>query len=772
MKLWYTREAGEWTQALPIGNGHLGAMCYGGAPGRFDLSENTCWSGESQPCPLDENAGERMRSARDCLLAGEYGQADLLLEGCTGIKGNYGTQVPLGRLTAALAAAPVSVRRELELETGLALDVLALGGGQVRRESFASNPDKVLAVRMTAQGERQTFRLWVEGWSQPCRTDWDAKAGTLAVTGRALENIHSDGLTGVSYCIRLHYETDGSVSWNRRGLVIENASVLTVILTAATDFFGDEPARLCRRRLENALSKGYDAVRADHLAEHTEAMNRCAFTMPDERGDLPTDERIRAYAKNGGGDGGLIALFFQYGRYLLFSSSRPDSVLPAALQGVWNDDRACRMEWTDDMHLDINTQMNYCPAEKTGLGSCAAPLFRWMRDVLAPNGAKIAKALYGAGGWCAHTVSNAFGWAAPGWDVPWGFGVSCGGWLALSIWEHYQYTRDRGFLAAYYDTLRESARFLRDILMEAPGTGELVTVPSYSPENAFLWERTPHCLAAGGTFDTAAARAVFQAVRKAAELLGREDDFTRSLAEALDRLPPFRVGKHGQLMEWYRDFEEAYPDHRHMSHLLSLHPFGLLSPDRDPALCEAVRTTLRRRLGDNAKDIVYANWAGALLILFSARLREREKAGNFVRPMIAFLSRENMMIAHQGPTTSITGGIYELDGNTGFTAGVAEMLLQDGEEGELLLLPAVPGEWKSGSFSGLRAHGGLIVSASWDESAVSGSVLSPRGAALTLRAFGQEQRLTVSAGEPAYYRFCRAENAEKQSEGPGAKETS
>lgn len=755
MKLWYTREAHEWTQALPIGNGHLGAMCYGGASGRFDLSENTCWSGENQPCPLEENAGEQMRRARECLLAGEYEQADLFLKSCTGKKGNYGTQVPLGRLMAALKAEPVSLRRELELETGLALDTLNLDNGQVCRESFASNPDKMLAVRMTAQGEPQTLCLWVEGWSQPCHTDWDAEAHTLSVSGRALENIHSDGLTGVSYAIRLWYETDGAVSWNRRGLVVENATVLTVFLTAATDFFGDDPDKLCRSRLLEAVSKGYHAVRADHLAEHTEAMNRCTFTMPDTRADLPTDERIRAYAEEGGGDDGLIALFFQYGRYLLFGSSRPDSVLPAALQGIWNDDRACRMEWTDDMHLDINTQMNYYPAEKTGLGDCTAPLLRWLRDTLAPNGAIMAKSLYGAEGWCAHTISNAFGWAAPGWDVFWGFGVSCGGWLALSIWEHYQYTKDDSFLSEYYETLRESARFLRDILMEAPETGELVTVPSYSPENAFLWEGKAHCLAAGGTFDTATARAVFLAVQEAAALLGREDDFTRSLGDTLDRLPPFRIGKHGQLMEWHRDFEEAYPDHRHMSHLLSLHPFGLLSPDRDPALCEAVRTTLHRRLGENAKDIVYANWAGALLILFYARLHEREKAGEFVKPMIAFLSRDNMMITHQGPTTSITGGIYELDGNTGFTAGVAEMLLQDGRDSELLLLPAVPPAWKTGSFSGLRAYGGHEVSASWNEEAVCGSIRAARDAELTLRAYGQEQKISVSAGEIVSFRFCR-----------------
>ena len=755
MKLWYRQEAREWTQALPLGNGHMGAMSYGGAQGRFDLSENTCWSGENQPCPLAGNAGESMQRARALLLDKQYAQAEEVLKDCVGQKGNYGTQVPLGRLTVSLEAEPLSVYRELELETGVALDKLELAGGLVERESFLSNPDKVMVVRMEALGERQTFCLWVEGWSQPCHTERNEAAHTLWVRGRALENIHSDGLTGVSYGVFLRYETDGSVVWHRRGLVVENASKLTVFLTAATDFFGEDPEEVCRRRIEAAGQKGYEAVKSAHLQEHTEAMNRCTLTMEDTRGHLPTDARIRAFAENGGGDDGLIALFFQYGRYLLLGSTRPDSTLPAALQGVWNDDRACRMEWTDDMHLDINTQMNYYPAEKTGLGDCVEPLLRWVRDRLAPNGAEMAKALYGARGWGAHTVSNAFGWAAPGWDVNWGFAVTCGGWIAYSIWEHYLWTRDKAYLAEYYDTLLESARFLRDILMEDPGNGEWVTVPSYSPENAFLWEGKPRYLSVGGSFDTTVTRAVFLAVREAADILGREDDFTRSLEEALRRLPPYRAGKHGQLMEWYYDFEEALPDHRHTSHLLALHPFGMIDPRRSPALGDAVRTTLRRRLGENAKDIVYANWAGALLILQNARLQEAEAAGEFVKPMIAFLSRDNMMITHQGPTTTITGGIYELDGNTGFTAAVAEMLLQDGGPDELLLLPAVPQSWRTGAFRGLCAHGGHQVAAQWDAAHVTGTIRAAWDAELCVRAFGQETKLSVKAGETVPFSFAR-----------------
>lgn len=752
MKLWYTNEAAEWIQALPIANGHMGAMCYGGAGGRYDLSENTCWSGHNQPDPLKEHAKESMREARELLLKGEYARAEALLEQCTGNKVNYGTQVPMGRLTAAIEKAPDSVYRELELETGLALDRLEYTENKVNRESFISNPDKVMGIRMTAEGQMPPLCLWLEGWSQPSNTRWMEKERLLWVKGRALENIHSDGVTGTAYAMGLCYETDGEVAWNRRGLIIEGATRLTVWLAASTDMFDGAYEETCGQRLRHAAEAGWEAVYDRHVIEHREGMERCSFTMPDTNGHLPTDLRIRAFAEKKGGDGGLIALFFQYGRYLLFNSSRPDSLLPAALQGVWNDDRACRMEWTDDMHLDINTQMNYYPAENTGLGDCALPLFRWMKDILVPGGREIAEELYGLDGWCAHTVSNAYGWAAPGWDVSWGFAVSCGSWLTVHLWEHYLYTGDREFLEEYYDVMYENARFLAGILMPDPRTGHLLTVPAYSPENAFVSGGGIHHVTAGTTFDMTAARAGFQIVRKAAEALGREDDFTRSLADVLEKLPPYSIGKHGQLMEWHRDYQEALPDHRHTSHLLAMHPFGTIDPQREPELAEAVRTSLDRRLGENAKDIVYANWAGALLILYYARLLDGEKAGEFVKPMIAFLSRENMMITHQGPTSSVTGGIYELDGNTGLTAGVAEMLLQSRED-RIRILPALPLEWKIGEYRGMRAYGGHEVSARWDEESVSVGIMPARDGELTLCCFEEEQRIEIRKGEGRTFRF-------------------
>lgn len=745
-KLWYTKAASEWTQALPLGNGHMGAMCYGDASGRYDLSENTCWSGKEGITPLRENAAASMSQARQALLDRDYKRAEALLENCTGIKENYGTQVPMGRLTAGVEETPLRIYRELDLETGTASETLEFEEKTVTRESFLSNPDRIMGVRIRAQKGIPACCVWVEGWSQPSNTKWDPKGQTLTVHGRALENIHSDGLSGVSYSMLLHYETDGTVSWNRRGLVIEGASKVTVWLAAATDLFEKDPDAACLKQVQRALQKGWEAVRRDHLTEYQAGMKASSFSLPDVRANLPTDERIRAFAENGGDDGGLIALFFEYGRYLLFSSSRKDSALPAALQGVWNDDRACRMEWTDDMHLDVNTQMNYYPAENTGLGDCTAPLFGWIKNTLVPHGRKIAKQLYGKKGWCAHTVSNAYGFAAPGWDVGWGLTVSAGGWAAYQIWEHYLFTKDRAFLEEYFSVLYENAEFLAGILMEDPETGMLLPVPSYSPENSFLYEGERFCMTAGASFDVTVAKRSFQIVRCAAGLLGREDAFTDSLKEILEKLPPLQTGAKGQIMEWFLDYGEAYPDHRHTSHLLALHPFGLIDPAKDKKLAKAARVSLDLRLGENAQDIVYANWAGALLILYYARLLDGEKAGEFVKPMIAFLSRENMMITHQGETTSVTGGIYELDGNTGFTAGVAEMLVQ-GYSDVIRILPAVPKSWKTGAFENLRVYGGHQVSAAWDETGVSVRILAGTDGEIRISCLGKEQKFYAEKGE-------------------------
>jgi len=302
------------------------------------------------------------------------------------------------------------------------------------------------------------------------------------------------------------------------------------------------------------------------------------------------------------------------------------------------------------------------------------------------------------------------------------------------------------FLEEYYPVLYGCAQFLASILMEEPDTHHLLPVPSFSPENHFYIDgKAAIGMCAGATHDVALVKYMFQCVIEASKLLQKEDDFVTELSRLLPKLPPFQVGKYGQLQEWYYDYEETDPDHRHTSHVLALHPFNLITPEEEPELSEAVRKTFERRLGDNAEDIIYANWAGALLILQHARLLDGEKAGIFIQPMISYLSRKNLMITHQGPTTSETGGIYELDGNTGFTAGVAEMLLQS-YSGNIHVLPAIPSSWSEGSYAGLVAYGGHKVSTAWNEQSVTVTIQSGFSSQIKVR-YGDEIRL-VEGGTP------------------------
>lgn len=742
MKLHYKQEAVEWVEALPMGNGHIGAMAYGGAQGKFDLSENTCWSGEEAVSSLKNEAGKYMEEACSYIMEDNYAMAQECLKKCTGDKNNYGTQVPMGKLFVRVMDDVQESTRELNLENGVATDSLYVNKNVVKRESFISNPAKVMAVRMVA-GEAQLPQLclWVEGDSQPCHTVWNYK-NTLTVSGRALENIHSDGLHGVTYTIKVRYLTDGEVSWSRKGLIIKNATKLVCYLAAVTSMFQDAMEETCEAILSKAVDRGWMDLYQEHCKEHASYMNRCQLHLPENvNSNLPTDVRKEKYIEDAT-DYDLIALFFQYGRYLILNSSRPDSLLPAALQGIWNDNRACRMEWTDDMHLDINTQMNYWPTEVTNLSECNAPLFHWIKEQLYPKGKQVAKELYGSEGFVAHTVSNAYGYAAPAWEVDWGFNVTGGAWIVSHIWEHYRYTQDRDFLALYYPILRDALQFMISILKEDKKTGELVIVPSYSPENRFMWDGNFYSITKGATLDMLMVRHFCDIILSSAEILGVENSFIKSIPGLQAKLAKFEIGKYGQIREWHEDYEEAIPDHRHTSHLLALYPFHMITPEESPELAHAAKVTLDRRLSGNAEDIVLANWAGALLVLQQATLGNGEEAGKFLKPLMNFLSRKNLMITHEGPTTSLTGGIYELDGNTGFTTGISQMLLQSTDD-MIHVIPAIPAHWETGSYEGMVAFGGHQISVIWNADLVKVKVLGKQNRDICIRYKNQVQNVKL-----------------------------
>lgn len=750
MKLWYENDGVEWTSALPLGNGFLGAMCYGGLKGKFDITENTCWSGENQEQTLRPGALESMKQGIDLLMKQEYIKANEVLENCTGLKQNYGTQVPMGRMYLSLEEIESSRIRQLDLIEGVALDVIKTKDQEIKRESFISHPKRVMVSTLVVnQGTLPDVTLWLEGASQPAFTSFYPRECALTVKGRALEIYHSDGLSGVEYFMKLIYDTDGMVEQYRQGLVIKGATYVKVYLTAVTDMFEKELPAIANEFLQAGSKAGVNSLKEEHISDHKTLMDKCSFALEPSKDYLPTNERIAQFNKE---DLGLIPLFFQYGRYLLLDSSRGNSQLPPALQGVWNDDRACRMAWTDDMHLDINTQMNYYPAERTGLGETMMPLFTWLKNQVVPNGKKIAKELYGSEGWVAHTVSNAYGWAAPGWDVGWAFGVMCGGWIITHIWEHYLYTHDKEFLEEYYQIIYGSAVFYHDLLKEKDGY--LVTVPSYSPENLFNWEGKECTLTYGSTCDTTVTKTIFDMLIKASAILGKTDAFIENLPAKLAKLPPYKIGKHGQLMEWYEELEEARPDHRHTSHLLSMHPFNKVDPIEEPELHEAIQVTLKRRMGEDAKDIVYANWAGALLVIYFARMQDTQNASDFSDKMITYLSRDNMMITHQGELTSNWGGIYELDGNTGYTYGICEMLIQSFQD-KIRICPALPSHWEDGNIEGLVTYSNHKVSLNWNEQYVTCSILAGYTEQVTLSYGLNSEMISLQSGETYTFKYHR-----------------
>ena len=461
---------------------------------------------------------------------------------------------------------------------------------------------------------------------------------------------------------------------------------------------------------------------------------------PSPHPDWPLDRRLAA-ARAGEDDPALCALVFQFGRYLLIGSSRPESPLPAHLTGVWNDNVAARIGWTCDYHLDINTQMNYWIAESTGLGECAAPLFRWIAERLAPSGEQTAAILYGLPGWVAHIVSNAWGYSAPGWSTHWGFFPTGGVWVAMHLWDRYAYGGDRAFLAGQaYPALREAARFCLGYLAPEPEHGWLVGGPACSPENAYRRGGRAYAICLGPTVDRVLIDELFRHTAEAARLLGVDGELAGSLDAARAALPPFQVGQHGQLQEWLADEEEALPQHRHTSHLLGLYPFDQITPRDTPQLAGAAAVSMARRQA--AEGYEEGSWARNLLTLYDARLEDGAAAYRSLTTLFRVESENSLFM---GPRMAPFHA-YEMDYNTGAAAAIAEMLLQS-KRGCLCLLPALPPAWPEGRASGLCGRGGFVVDLAWQNGRLAeGRVHAHLGGPCRLQA---AEPLTVTRnGEP------------------------
>ncbi len=750
--LWYDTPAREWTEALPVGNGRLGGMLFGNpAVERLQVNEESLWAGMNIP---NNNPGAlaHMPEIRKLILDGRIPEAFNLSEKyVAGIPIKLRSYQTLGDIYFQFADTTGKItdyRRELDLETGIAKVSFKRNGNKIEYEVYSSVPDNVMVISMKSK-KKGGLDISISLQRQQDAVI-SVKDGRIDMEGQVIDSDDPEMGPGGDhmkfFASLLPTAYDGKLTHDSKSLIYREGTELVMFFNAATDYNVDglnfdrtiDPRSKCTDAISTASWKSFELLRKTHIAEHSSMFDRVSLRLgKDNKADtIPTDVRLRRF-QAGGDDPGLIELYFQYGRYLLMGSSRGTAQLPANLQGIWNKDYLA--PWGSDYHVNINLQMNYWPAEACNLSETVDPLITFMEELTVP-GSVTAREMYGAKGWTMHHTTDVFGKTAVIDGVYWGMFPLGGAWMTLPLWEHYEFTNDTAFLRERaYPVMKGAAEFITTFLFEDK-EGQLVTAPTYSPENSYIdpVSGKEFKLTYAPTMDNQIIREVLTNCQKAAHILNTDTGWADSLQQTLDKLPPVRIASNGTIMEWIKEYEEAEPGHRHMSHLFGLHPGTQITPET-PELFAAARKTLEHRLENGGG---HTGWSRAWIINFYARLLDGNESYRHLRLLLEKSTLPNLFDNHPP---------FQIDGNFGGTAGIAEMLLQS-QNGVVQILPALPDAWPEGSVTGLKARGNFEVDISWEKGALKEVVVTSfSGAPLTMTC--ADKRISMNTVKGLTYSF-------------------